>query len=200
MSLLRDTGAPAKIMADLLRDDTGPLDLAAGGGGLVAPGTGPALDRAAQAAYQRRITEVTEALESADRAGDQAAERAGTERAALLRELRKSTGFGGRGREPSPEAERARVNVTRTLRAAVNRIGAAATTRRQAAPTAGWCALRNMVDIFAHQGVKKYPPSLTAQRKRPPRPDLGPVSVVPRSGLGGYAEPRLSGARSLKYA
>jgi hypothetical protein len=103
------------------------LDLAAGGGGLVTPGTGPVLDRVAQAAYQRRLTEVTEALESADRAGDQAAAQcADTERAALLRELRKSTGFGGHDRKSSPEAERARVNVTRTLRAAIDRIGAAA--------------------------------------------------------------------------
>ena len=99
------------------------LDLVAGGAGLVTAGTGPVLDHAAQVAYQRRLAQVAEAIESADRAGDQvAAHRAEAERAALLRELRKSTGLGGRDREGSPEAERARVNVTRTLRAAIDRI------------------------------------------------------------------------------
>lgn len=99
------------------------LDLAAGGVGLVTAGPGPGLDHAARVAYQRRLAQVAEAIESADRAGDQAAaRRAEAERAALLRELRKSAGLGGRDRESSPEAERARVNVTRTLRAAIDRI------------------------------------------------------------------------------
>jgi hypothetical protein len=103
------------------------LDLAAGGAGLAPGRTGPALDSAARAAYRRRLGEVTAALEAAGRAGDAAAaERAGAERAALLRELRGAFGLGGRARDVAPEAERARVNVTRTLRTAIERIADAA--------------------------------------------------------------------------
>ena len=103
------------------------LDLAAGGAGLAPAGTGPALDGAARDAYKRRLGEVTAALEAADRAGDEAAAaRAEAERAALQRELRGAARLGGRVRDAAPEAERARVNVTRTLRTAIDRIADAA--------------------------------------------------------------------------
>ena len=99
------------------------LDLAAGGAGLAAAGTGPVLDGAARDAYRRRLSEVTAALEAADRAGDPAAAvRAEAERTALVRELRGAAGLGGRVRRAAPEAERARVNVTRTLKMAIERI------------------------------------------------------------------------------
>jgi len=99
------------------------LDLAAGGAGLAAAGTGPVLDGAARDAYRRRLGEVTAALETADRAGDpEAAVRAEAERTALVRELRGAAGLGGRVRRAAPEAERARVNVTRTLKMAIERI------------------------------------------------------------------------------
>ena len=103
------------------------LDLAAGGAGLAAAGTGPPLDMAAQAAYRRRLAELDAELEAADRAGDdQRAARADAERQALLGELRRASGLGGRARTTSPEAERARVNVTRTLRATIDKIALAA--------------------------------------------------------------------------
>lgn len=103
------------------------LDLAAGGTGLAPAGTGPILDAAARDAYKRRLSEVTKELAAADRAADQAAAaRAEEERAALVRELRRATGLGGRLRDAAPEAERARVNVTRTLRTAIDRIADAA--------------------------------------------------------------------------
>ena len=99
------------------------LDLAAGGAGLAAAGTGPVLDEAARGAYRRRLGELAAALEAADRTGDpEAAARAEAERTALLRELRGAAGLGGRAREAAPEAERARVNVTRTLKTAIERI------------------------------------------------------------------------------
>ena len=44
----------------------------------------------------------------------------------LLAELRRAAGLGGRDRVVAPEAERARVNVTRTLRATIERVAAAA--------------------------------------------------------------------------
>ncbi len=52
--------------------------------------------------------------------------RIGAERPALVDELRRTAGLGGRSRLAAPEAERARVNVTRTLRAAIERIAPAA--------------------------------------------------------------------------
>ncbi|HEY3683376.1 MAG TPA: ATP-binding protein [Streptosporangiaceae bacterium] len=107
--------------------DVRALDLAAGGAGLAASAPGPVIDTAARDAYRRRLGEVTAAIEAADRTGDgAAAERAEAERRALLRELRGAAGLGGRDREVAPEAERARVNVTRTLRAAIDKIAVAA--------------------------------------------------------------------------
>jgi len=99
------------------------LELAAGGGGLVASRGGPVLDQAARRAYRRRLTELGAELDRADQAGDPArARRAETERQALLDELRRASGLAGRPRGTSPEAERARVSVTRTLRATLARI------------------------------------------------------------------------------
>lgn len=103
------------------------LDLVAGGAGLVATGTGPVLDAAALVAYRTRLDTLATELDVADRVGEpDRAERLETERQAILDELRRATGLGGRARQTSAEAERARVNVTRTLRAALDRIAAAA--------------------------------------------------------------------------
>ena len=103
------------------------LDLAAGGAGLAPAGTGPALDPAARAAYRRRLAELDAELAASDRAGDdQRAARADAERQAVVGELRRASGLGGRPRTASAEAERARVNVTRTLRATIDKIALAA--------------------------------------------------------------------------
>jgi len=103
------------------------LDLVAGGAGLAPAGLGPSLDAAARAAYRLRLDALTAQLDAADRVGDRAAaERLEAERQALLRELSQAAGLGGRNRLAAPEAERARVNVTRTLRAAIERVAAAA--------------------------------------------------------------------------
>ena len=103
------------------------LDLAAGGPGLIASDTAPLLDSTALQAYRRRIRELDRELEAADRSGDRAAaERAFTERQALVRELRRATMLGGRPRRATADAERARVNVTRTIRVAIEHITLAA--------------------------------------------------------------------------
>lgn len=103
------------------------LDLVAGGAGLAGSGMGPALDATARDAYHARLDALTAGLDAADRAGDDAAaERLEAERRALLAELRRAAGLGGRDRVVAPEAERARVNVTRTLRATIERVAAAA--------------------------------------------------------------------------
>jgi tetratricopeptide (TPR) repeat protein len=107
--------------------DVPALDLAAGGPGLAAPLPTPLLDAEAITTYRQRIAELDAELAAAGRAGDAArAERAEHERAALVAEVRRATGLGGRMRRTSTEAERARVNVTRTLRAALTRITAQA--------------------------------------------------------------------------
>ena len=103
------------------------LDLAAGGSGLRAPAAPPVLDAAAAASYRRRLGDLTAELDAADAAGDsERASRAEAERQWLLAELRRTTGLGGRARRTTTESERARVNVTRTLRTVIGHIGAAA--------------------------------------------------------------------------
>lgn len=100
------------------------LELAAGSGGLAMSDVGVAvLDEAARRAYHGRLTELDAELDRADRAGDAArAERAEMERQALLAELGRASGLAGRARHVPQEDERARVNVTRTLRATLDRI------------------------------------------------------------------------------
>ena len=103
------------------------LDLAAGGAGLADSATGPVLDAAARDAYRRRLGALDADLDAADRAGDDAAAtRIEAERQALVDQLSRAAGLAGRDRLVSPEAERARVNVTRTLRATIERIAPAA--------------------------------------------------------------------------
>ncbi len=109
------------------RSDIPALDLVADGPGLAATDTGPLLDAAARNAYRHRIRELDSKLAAADRGGDSAAaENAHQERQALIGELRRATGLAGRPRRATPDAERARVNVTRTLRATIDRITMAA--------------------------------------------------------------------------
>jgi hypothetical protein len=107
------------------------LELAADGAGLTATAAQPMLDAAARDAYRKRLAALDDVLEAADASGDgDRARQAAAEREALIGQLRRATGLGGRDREMSGEAERARVNVTRTLRAALDRIA-------QATPKAG---------------------------------------------------------------
>jgi tetratricopeptide (TPR) repeat protein len=96
-------------------------------GGIPAPAApDPVLDEPARRAYRQRLAELDTALERAAAGGDAAA--AGgleAERAALVVELKRAAGLGGRRRGFSDEAERARVNVTRTIRQALDQILAA---------------------------------------------------------------------------
>jgi len=83
----------------------------------------PSLDDAARRAYRRRIDVLDAQIAEARRAGDAvSADRAGSERRLLARELDRALGIGDRDREPSPHAERARVNVTRAIRSALRKI------------------------------------------------------------------------------
>jgi hypothetical protein len=84
---------------------------------------GEILDEQARAAYRRRLAELEEELEEARGFADP--ERAAaleSERDALIRELAGAFGLHGRPRRTGSPAERARVSVTRAIRAAIPRI------------------------------------------------------------------------------
>nr|WP_269328371.1 ATP-binding protein [Kineosporia mesophila] len=103
------------------------LDLVAGGSGIRVPDGDPVLDETARQAFQRHLQSIDKQLESADRAGDAVRATAlHDERAAVVNELRRATGVGGGSRRVTTETERARVNVTRTLWATVERVEALA--------------------------------------------------------------------------
>jgi len=84
---------------------------------------GELLDGQAKSAYRLRIKDLTEELKEAKRAGN---EKRGLkvekEIEALSTELARAVGLGGRDRRAASNAERARVNVTRTIRIAIGRI------------------------------------------------------------------------------
>jgi hypothetical protein len=93
-------------------------------GGVPAPSVpDPVLDQTAKRAYRQRLAELDGALDRAAARGDAAAAHdLEAERAALVAELKRAAGLAGRSRRFSDEAERARVNVTRTIRQALDRI------------------------------------------------------------------------------
>jgi hypothetical protein len=103
------------------------LDLVAGGAGLRVPPGEPVLDATARATFRQRLDTLESQLDAADRRGDvRAAERLDAERTALVAELRRAGGLGGRPRRQSAEAERARVNATRALQTLLTRLEVAA--------------------------------------------------------------------------
>ncbi len=91
----------------------------------------PVVDDQALREYRRRLEEIDDEQAAADRTGDEAAStRLDAEREYLLGEVRRATGLGGRRRTVGGAAERARVNVTRNVKRAIEQI-------QRAAPIAG---------------------------------------------------------------
>lgn len=90
-------------------------------GGLDRPGE--ILDRRARSEYRRRVAELRAELAAAP--SDPAAAVWRAEIEVLQRELSAAEGFGGRSRRFPSSAERARVNLTKSIRAAVARIAEA---------------------------------------------------------------------------
>jgi hypothetical protein len=101
------------------------LDLAGGGrGAIVEPAGAPLLDAPAKAAYRARVQELQTELDESTEWNDVGrAERARAELDALLAELSRATGLGGRDRREPGAAERARFAVTKAIRTAIRRIG-----------------------------------------------------------------------------
>jgi len=87
---------------------------------------GPALDGAARTAYRHRIEELRAEIDDALAAGrlDEAEQRH-EELDRYVRELARAFGLGGRDRAAASAAERARLNVTRALRAAIVKLAEA---------------------------------------------------------------------------
>lgn len=83
----------------------------------------PVLDARARAAYERRLEDLREQLNDAEEWGDpERGARARQEIEAISDELARATGLRGRDRTVASDAERARVNVTRVIKAALTRI------------------------------------------------------------------------------
>jgi tetratricopeptide (TPR) repeat protein len=81
---------------------------------------GELLDAQARAAYKARLDKLREELDEAEEFNDPIrAEKARDERDFLVRELARAVGLGGRDRRAASHAERARLNATRAIRAAM---------------------------------------------------------------------------------
>ena len=106
------------------------LDLAGtGSGGSIAVQSdlGPALDNEAKRAFRARIADLREEIDDAEEMNDpDRASRARWELDALLDELGRAVGLAGRDRPQGATHERARVNVTRSIRRAIGAVAAAA--------------------------------------------------------------------------
>jgi hypothetical protein len=84
---------------------------------------GELLDREAREAYRRRIEELSEELDEAERFGDlERLARAREESEFLTAELAAAVGLGSRGRRAPGPAEWARQSVTKAIKAALRRI------------------------------------------------------------------------------
>jgi len=82
------------------------------------------LDAQAKAQYRARLEDLAEELREAEQWNDrERLARATEERESLAHELAAAIGLGGRDRKAASDAERARVNVTRSIKAALERIG-----------------------------------------------------------------------------
>ena len=100
------------------------LDLAGSAASPDSGDAGPQLDDKARIEYQRRVAELQEGLTEAEELGDLGqADAMRGELDFITRELSRAYGLGGRERKAGSAAERARVNVRRRLKDAIERIG-----------------------------------------------------------------------------
>jgi non-specific serine/threonine protein kinase len=116
-----------RYLARLLREpgrEFHALDLA--GAGNATPATQPGaevIDPAARAAYRERLRDLDAEEAEAERFGDEErAARARSEREFIAAELSAAFGLGGKARTAATDAERARVAVTKAIKAALARV------------------------------------------------------------------------------
>lgn len=104
------------------------MDIVGPGATAAGPGHGAKasyalLDDDARRAYKARVAVLEAEIEGADSSADGArVSRAREEMQFIADELQRATGIGGRDRSFSTDSERARVSVTRVIKAALNRI------------------------------------------------------------------------------
>ena len=104
------SGPPADPVLNVGKEDAGPL-----------------LDSKAKEAYRRRIRELQEEIDEAESFNDPVrASRARDELAFIADHLSGALGLGGRDRRAASNTERARVNVTKRIKAAIERISSQA--------------------------------------------------------------------------
>lgn len=125
-SLVRD-GKGIRYIAYLLRHagrDIHALELATFGELHSDPGdAGELLDPQARVAYQRRLTELREELaEAKEHSNEERATKVEDEIDALTHELRRAIGLAGRDRRAASASERARLNITRSIKLALEHI------------------------------------------------------------------------------
>src|SRR5581483_4970626 len=85
---------------------------------------GALLDPRAKAAYRARLEDLRDELDEAERLNDVGrGEKARREIEFLRAELARAVGLGGRDRNAAAATERARLNVTRAIRSAIDKIG-----------------------------------------------------------------------------
>jgi hypothetical protein len=127
-------------------DEVHALDLGAPAGAERAGGdAGEVLDRQAIVAYRERIQDAEEELREAEAWSDAGrVERCRAELEVLRSEIARAVGLGGRSRRAGSDAERARINVQRRLREAVERVAAlhadAGTHLRRSIRTGAFCS------------------------------------------------------------
>jgi hypothetical protein len=91
--------------------------------GFVSADAQPVLDARAKEAYRRRLDDLDRELDRASRRGDAAkADRLEKERDALIDELRRAAGLGGRDRSIGSDRERLRKTVTARIRDTLRRL------------------------------------------------------------------------------
>jgi hypothetical protein len=117
------------------------------GGADVGSEAGPALDRQARRAYERRIRDLQEDIDEARDLNDPArAERAEAELDALVQQLAEAFGLSGRSRSTGSAAERARSAVSWRIRAAIRHAAEVhpefARHMQNAVRTGTWCTYR----------------------------------------------------------
>ena len=125
-STVRDSKGMRDLAVLLARPGTEvhALDLVSDAGSVRHEGDlGEAVDETARAAYRRRIGELDQAIADAEDLGHaDAADRARAEREAIVAELTRAYGLGGRPRRVGDPAERARTSVTWRIRDAIGRV------------------------------------------------------------------------------
>jgi tetratricopeptide (TPR) repeat protein len=119
LDLLSEPGSSAGFDRRLASEVLGDPNISIGGLG----DAGEMLDARAKQDYRRRRLELTEKLEDLHERGDlKRAEEIEAEIEFLERELARAVGLGGRDRRAGSASERARLNVSRAIRAALQKI------------------------------------------------------------------------------